>query len=103
MLATGTFLKMSVNTGEELQIPVILCPDAEKYLVCLPEHEAAFELNYGESVDIDTFTSYMDARTAELVASVVVQALKLILLCGGGPDWLQKKYRSTTFLSLGIL
>ena len=103
MLVTGTFLKMSVNTGDEIQIPVILCPSDEKYYVCLPEHDAAFYLNYEESVDKDTFTSYMDGSSAEVVAAAVIQAVKLILLCGGGPDWLQKKYRTSVSLPSGIL
>lgn len=103
MFVTGTFLKISVNTGEEFHIPVILCPANEKYYVCLPEHDAAFYLNYGESVDKDTFTSYMDGSSAQVVAAAVIQAMKLILLCGGGPDWLREKYRTTASLSLGIL
>ena len=86
MLVTGTFLEMSINTDEETQTSVILCPSKEKYYVCLPEHDAAFSLNYGESVDKDTFTLYMDGSSAEAVAAAVIQALKLILLCKGGPD-----------------
>ena len=83
MFNTETFLKMFVNTGEEFHIPVILCPDNEKYYVCLPEHDAAFGMNYGESVDMDTFALYMDGSSAEMVSSAVIQALKLILICGG--------------------
>lgn len=90
MLVTGTFLEISINTDEETQIPIILCPSKEKYYVCLPEHDAAFYLNYGESVDKDTFTLYMDGSSAEVVAAVVIQAMKLILLCRGSSDWLQK-------------
>ena len=94
MLVIGTFLEMSINTDEETQIPVILCPSNEKYSVCLPEHDAAFYLNYGESVDKDTFTSYMDGSSATLVADAVVQAVKLLSSCGGGLNWLQKKHRT---------
>jgi hypothetical protein len=73
MFTTGTFLKMSIHTGEEFHIPVILCPANEKYYVCLPEHDAAFDLIYGESVDKDTFTSYMDRSSAEDVTAGVIQ------------------------------
>jgi hypothetical protein len=90
MLVTGTFLEMSINTDEETQMPVILCPSSEKYFVCLPEHDGAFFLNYDESVDKDTFTLYMDGSSAEVVAAAVIQALKLFKSCGGEPNGCKK-------------
>ncbi len=86
MLVTGTFLKMSVKTDDDTHTPVILCPAAGIYYICLPEQETIFRLNYEEGADVNAFSSYMDGRSAKLVAAAVAQALKLIMLCGGDHD-----------------
>jgi len=79
---------LSVDTGDEFKIPVILAQTVRGLLICLPDHETAFELKYSEDIDKDSFIDYMDGHSADMVASAVIQALKLISLCGGGLDWL---------------
>lgn len=84
MIKTGTFLEMSIKTTDTVPIPVILGETGRGYFVCLPDHDAAFELKYAEDADADNFTGYMDGTSAELVAAAVKQAIGLLLYCGGG-------------------
>ena len=84
MIKTGTFLEMSIKTTDNVPIPVILGQTVRGYFVCLPDHDAAFELEYAEDVNADNFTGYMDGTSAKLVAITVKQAIGLIFYCEGG-------------------
>jgi hypothetical protein len=84
MIKTGTFLEMWIKTPDTTPIPVILGETTRGYFVCLPNHDAAFELKYDDTAESYNFTDYMDGTSAELVAATVNQAIGLLLYCKGG-------------------
>lgn len=83
MITTGTFLYMPVKTTDSAPIPLILGQTPRGYFICLPDHEAAFELNHAEDLDTDCFIQYMDGYSAELVVATVKRAMGLLLSCEG--------------------
>jgi hypothetical protein len=81
MIATGTFIDMSVKITDSVPIPVILGQTHRGYFICLPDHEIAFELDHAEDLDTDCFIHYMDGSSAELVAATVKRAMELLFYC----------------------
>jgi hypothetical protein len=88
MISTGTFLEISIKAMNS-SIPIILGRTIRGYLVCLPDHEVAFELKDNQYLDTDSFTASMDGASAELVTAVVKQALGLLAYCRGDSKWIQ--------------
>jgi hypothetical protein len=87
MISTGTFLELTIKVDTD-PIPVILGRTRRGYFICLPDHDASFELKHFEDVDEDSFTCYMDGTSALMVAGIVKQALGLLFYCGGVLDYL---------------
>lgn len=87
MITTGTFLELMIKVDTD-PIPVILGRTRRGYFICLPDHDASFEVKSSEDVDEENFTCYMDGTSAQLVAGVVKQALGLLFYCGGVLNYL---------------
>lgn len=87
MISTGTFLELTIKVDTD-PIPVILGKTKRGYFICLPNHDAAFELKHAEDVDEENFICYMDGVSAQMVAGIVKQALGLLFYCGGALNYL---------------
>lgn len=83
MFESGGFLKMTVIADIDSRIPVILCPVNGECHIFLPDHQKVFDVSFGEFIDDEPLTGYMDGRSATLVANAINRALQLIMACGG--------------------
>ncbi|MDD3907858.1 MAG: hypothetical protein PHF34_06565 [Bacteroidales bacterium] len=83
MFESGTFIKMIVIADIDSRIPVILCPAVEECYIFLPDHQKASDVSFGEFIDDEPLTGYMDGKSATLVANATNRALQLIMACGG--------------------
>jgi hypothetical protein len=80
---SGTFLKITVIADFDSRVPVILCPVDEECFIFLPDYLKTFDVGFGEFIDEEPLTGYMDGRSVTLVANAVNRALQLIMACGG--------------------
>jgi len=83
MFESGTFLKITVIADFDSRVPVILCPVDEECFIFFPDYLKTFDVRFGEFINEELLTAFMDGRSAILVANATNRALQLIMACGG--------------------